>query len=112
MAKLPKRCGNVKRKERRSASWQRTQERKSTRRSAQMARERVNREYRQRGEPTPAETAYERRRAYRRMVTVLRKAHGICARTLACQRPGSHKGQCGKLTQTEIRSADKLQTVS
>lgn len=113
MAKLPKRTGNTKRKERRAASWQRGQERKSARRSAQAERERVNSDYRKRGEPTPAEKRYRQRRAYRRVVQFLRAQYGTCVRSYpeTCHRPYGHKGQCGNLTQTEIRMAAKIQAV-
>jgi hypothetical protein len=108
MAKLPKRVGNVKRKERRAASWERGQDRKAARRNDQKQHEEINRQCHQRGEPTPAEARYAERRAYRRIVAALRKRFGTCVRSHPCYRPYGHKGKCGKLTQTEMRMAGEL----
>lgn len=101
--KLPKRIKNAHRKAARAASYARTQERKKQRREAQAERERINREYRSRGEPTPAQQAYRERRAKRRALAHI-AANG-CRKTKDCQRPKDHKGKHGKPTKTEMSTA-------
>jgi len=55
--KLPKRVGSIRLKERRAASWTRSQVRKTTRQKAQNERHAVNQQRATRGEPTPWETS-------------------------------------------------------
>jgi hypothetical protein len=57
---LPKRCSNERLKNRRAASWARTQRRKEDRRRAQAAAERRNREFCAQGLPTPWEVTNAR----------------------------------------------------
>lgn len=99
---LPKRIKNNKRKEQRKASWLRTQDKKQKRREAQQERERINREHRSKGLPTPAEQAYQERRNRRRALAHI-AANGC--RTTDCQRPKGHKGKHGEPTKTELAAA-------
>lgn len=66
---LPKRVSNTRSKERRAASWRRTQERKKARQDKQDAAQRRNDKLRAEGKPTPWEAsklrAFGRREAAR-----------------------------------------------